>query len=274
MSTLFLQHENGTIAYDDMGSGPLVVCSPSLGDLRAEYRFLTPILVGAGYRVVTMDLRGHGETSTQWDDYSVAGVGSDLEALIRSLDAGPAVIIGTSMSAGAGVWVAAEAPELVSGLVMIGPAVRGELGQMMRLLMNGLFSRPWGPALWKKYYSGLYPTRKPADFEPYLDALKNNLQETGRIEAAKRMILASKAASEVRLPRVEAPALVIMGSKDPDFKDPQAEARWVAESVKGEYHMVAEAGHYPHAEMPELTGQRILSFLQEIVPQRVEAHGA
>jgi hypothetical protein len=32
----------GTLAYDDQGAGPLVVMVPGLGDLRQEYRFLTP----------------------------------------------------------------------------------------------------------------------------------------------------------------------------------------------------------------------------------------
>ena len=54
MNTQFLKRPEGTIAYDDTGSGPLVVCAPSMGDC-AEYRFLAPQLVAASYRVVTMD---------------------------------------------------------------------------------------------------------------------------------------------------------------------------------------------------------------------------
>ena len=34
-----------------------------------------------------------------------------MVALIRHLDAGPAVIVGESMAAGAAIWAAAEAPE-------------------------------------------------------------------------------------------------------------------------------------------------------------------
>ncbi|MGH2370312.1 MAG: alpha/beta fold hydrolase, partial [Chloroflexota bacterium] len=64
MSTLYLDRPVGKVAYDDSGAGdPLVVCVPSMGDLRAEYRFLVPHLVAAGYRVVTMDVRGHGEST-------------------------------------------------------------------------------------------------------------------------------------------------------------------------------------------------------------------
>jgi len=264
MTTQFLSRQAGRIAYDDSGSGPLVICSPSLGDVRGEYRFLAPRLAAAGYRVVTMDLRGLGESSTDWDDFSVTGVGSDLVALARSLDAGPAVIIGESMSAGAAVWAAAEAPELFAALVLIGPFVRGETSTVGRLLYAGMFRRPWGAALWQWYYSTLYPTQKPADFAAYVAALRKNLQEPGRLEALHAMAVASKAASEQRLGRVQAPVLVLMGSKDPDFKDPHTEAQAVAASLKAELHTIEGAGHYPHAEMPDVAAPHILQFLASL----------
>ena len=87
MGTQYLEHQNGKIAYDLCGSGPLVVCVPSMGDLRAEYRFLAPRLAEAGFQAATMDVRGHGESSPTWNDYSVAGIGSDILALIRALGA-------------------------------------------------------------------------------------------------------------------------------------------------------------------------------------------
>jgi hypothetical protein len=55
-----------------------------------------------------------------------------------------------------------------------------------------------------------------------------------------------------------------MGSKDPDFKQPEAEAKWVADHLHGSYTMIKDAGHYPHAEMPEVTGPLMLSFLQSL----------
>ena len=264
MNTQFLKRPEGAIAYDDTGSGPLVVCAPSMGDVRGEYRFLAPQLVAAGHRVVTMDLRGLGESSTGWADYSVAGVGSDLVALVTALDAGPAVIAGCSMAAGAAVWAAAEAPELVAGLVLLGPFVRGATSRQNRLLYSALFTRPWGPGAWLRYYSTLYPTRKPADFAEYTAALRSNLAQAGRLEALRQMLYASKAASEERLPRVSAPALVLMGSKDPDFKQPEVEAQWVANSLHARFEMVPGAGHYPHAEMPDVVGPMILSFVQTL----------
>jgi pimeloyl-ACP methyl ester carboxylesterase len=261
--TRFLDRDGGRIAYDLRGRGPLVVCVPSMGDVRGEYRFLAPRLAAGGYQVVTLDVRGHGESSTAWEDFSVAGVGSDIVALVRSLDAGPAVVVGESMAAGAAVWAAAEAPELIAGLVLVGPFVRGEGTALTNALYATLFARPWGPAVWQWYYGTLYPTQKPQDFGAYAAALRANLAQRGRLEALRRMIAAPKTASAARLGRVTQPVMVLMGTKDPDFKDPAAEASWVAETLHGTLHLVDGAGHYPHAEMPDITAPLILDFLRQ-----------
>jgi pimeloyl-ACP methyl ester carboxylesterase len=264
MITGILNNEGGEIAYEELGSGTPVICVPGMGDLRAEYRFLAPQLAAAGLRAVSMDVRGHGQSSVDWNDYSVAGVGRDIIALIRCLDAGPAFVVGTSMAAGAAVFAAAEAPEIVRGLALLGPAVHGEPTWHTNLLYGAMFARPWGPALWLTYFNMLYPTRKPADFTEYRAALKANLSQPGRLEALKKMMLASKSASEQRLPKVKAPALVLMGSKDPDFKPPEAEAQWVAGRLNARYEMIPSAGHYPQAEMPEITGPKVVAFLRSI----------
>jgi pimeloyl-ACP methyl ester carboxylesterase len=265
VSTKFFEHLNGFIAYDDVGEGPLAIAAPSLGDLRAEYRFLVPELVQSGYRVVSMDLRGHGESSTAWPDFSVAAIGADMIALIRRLNAGPALIIGTSISAGAAAWAASEAPDLVSGLVLIGPFIRDTMPiWQTKLLFTPLFSGLWGPAAWIKYFKTLYPSNPPADFDQYLSTLRQNLSQPGRLAALRGMITASKNALEERLDQVSAPVLVIMGTRDPDFNDPAAEARLVAERLGGEAHLIEGAGHYPHAEMPDQTSLLITSFAHKV----------
>lgn len=274
MTTQWLKLSQGSIAYEDAGTGPLVVCVPGLGDLRGEYRFLAPQLAQAGFRVVSMDLRGHGESSPNWSGHSVAEVGEDILALVRHLDAGPAFLVGTSMGAGAAVWAAAEAPEQVRGLVLLGPAVHGDVTGGNRMLYSTLFGGPWGAAAWVKYFSTLFPTRKPADFDAYLNKLRANLREPGRMETVTRMILVSKSASEERLERVSVPVLVLMGTRDPDFKEPAREAAWVAEKLRGTYGMIEGAGHYPHVEMPEVTGSIVLPFLQSLVEVEAKAQTA
>lgn len=262
MKTLLLQ--DGSISYDDVGSGPLVVMLPGLGDIRQEYRYLAPRLADAGFRSVTADLRGHGGSSVGWPDYSSASAGQDLVALIEELDGGPAVVVGNSFGAGPAAWAAAERPELISRLVLIGPFVRDhELPLHMRLLMRIAFSGPWKVRAWDMYYASLFPTRKPEDLESHRAALRANLSEPGRFAAVQAMLNRSDAEIEARLERVTAPTLVIMGSKDPDFPDPAVEANWIAQRLGGEAgtRMIEGAGHYPQTEMPDETAQAVLDFI-------------
>jgi len=58
---------------------------------------------------------------------------------------------------------------------------------------------------------------------------------------------------------------VIMGSKDPDFPDPVAEAAWVADSLAGptEKLIVEGVGHYPHAEAIDEVAPAIIDYLKQ-----------
>jgi pimeloyl-ACP methyl ester carboxylesterase len=259
-----LKLADGAIAYDDTGGdGPLVVCVPGIGDVRAQYRFLAPRFAAAGFRVVTMDLRGLGESTVGWPDYSAAAVGADIVALIRHLGAQHAWVVGNSMAAAAAVWTAAEVPNQIDGIVLIGPFVR-EMPTSMFLTatLRVATVRPWGPSFWNMYYGSLYKTTPPADLPAYRDALLANLKEPGRIEATRAMLFASKAPCETRIPQVRAQALVVMGSRDSDFDDPAAEADWVASHLHGKKLMVEGAGHYPHVEYPDIVAAATIEFFR------------
>ncbi|KAB1929883.1 alpha/beta hydrolase [Micromonospora sp. ALFpr18c] len=122
--TEFLSVDGGTIAYEVTGAtGPLVVLAHGMGDSRPAYRFLTPALVQAGYRVAATDLRGHGESSVGRASYTHTAIAGDLIALVRHLG-GPAVLVGHSISGGAVTIAAAKAPELVTALVELAPFTR------------------------------------------------------------------------------------------------------------------------------------------------------
>jgi pimeloyl-ACP methyl ester carboxylesterase len=262
--TRYLAVGSGQIAYDDSGgAGPLVICAPGLGDLRAQYRFLAPLLVQAGFRVVTMDLRGMGESSVGWSDYSAAAIGDDIVAIIDHLGARRAFVIGNSMTGASAVWAAATAPDRVAGIVLIDPFVRDlPVGFGPRMMLAAAMHRPWGPTFWTMYYGSLYKAAPPADLADYKASLKTNLKERGRFEALQQMVDAPKAACEAKIKDVHAPALIVMGTADPDFSDPKAEADFVMSQLHGSELMVPGAGHYPHVEMPDLVAKSIVAFLE------------
>jgi pimeloyl-ACP methyl ester carboxylesterase len=266
-----LERKEGTIAYDDSGGlGPLVVCAPGMGALRSVYRFVAPSLVKDGYRVITMDLRGIGASSVRWNDYSESAIASDLVALVKHVQAGPAILIGNSISAGAAVCAAAEQPQLVSGLILVGPFVRQvRISPLKLFLLRLALARPWGAGAWVNYQSrNLYPSKKPSDLDDYNARLRSNLREPGRMRAFQRMAATNHVAAESCLRQVRVPSLVIMGGRDPDFPDPRSEAAGIAELLHGRATVLEGLGHYPQAEDPAAFLEAASGFL------RSETHAA
>jgi pimeloyl-ACP methyl ester carboxylesterase len=263
--TEFLELEDGTIAYDVTGSGPLVVLSHGIGDHRQAYRFLAPRLAQAGYRVASADLRGHGESSmgrksvTGTDDaITHPDIAADLLALIRHLG-GPAVIVGHSISGGAATIAAVQEPDLVSAIVELNPFTKKQslsLGGFLRIrrYRRGL-TRLAGTQLfkslgmWLRYLDVAYPT-KPADYDADMAALAARLREPGRMAEFMKTSKSKPAETGARLPDVRCPALVIMGTLDPDFADPRAEGDAIVAAMPaglGTVAMVDGGGHYIHA---------------------------
>jgi pimeloyl-ACP methyl ester carboxylesterase len=69
-----------------------------------------------------------------------------------------------------------------------------------------------------------------------------------------------------QLPNVRCPALIIMGSLDPDFADPRAEGEAIVAAMPagvGTVAVIPGAGHYPHAQCPDEVAALVLPFLKE-----------
>jgi pimeloyl-ACP methyl ester carboxylesterase len=257
----YLSRPEGRVAYDLDGHGALVVLVPAMGDLRATYRFLAPSLREAGYRVACMDLRGHGESDATFQSYGDVETSGDIIALVEELG-GPAVIVGNSMAAGSAVIAAAARPDLVRGLVLVGPFVRnGRMSAMQRMLFRGAMVPLWAAAAWKSYLPKLYAGRRPEDFEEYRSQVVANLRRPGYAKAFSRTTRTNHDPAEEGLGQVTAPALVVMGEQDPDFPDPKAEAGWIGGALHAEVVMVPEAGHYPQSQRPDLTTNAVCQFL-------------
>ncbi|PPK98177.1 alpha-beta hydrolase superfamily lysophospholipase [Kineococcus xinjiangensis] len=259
-----VQRPGGRIAYEVHGSGPLVVCVPGMGELRSSYRRTAPLLVQAGFRVAAMDLRGHGGSDATFDRYDDVAAGEDVLAVVAELG-GPAVVVGNSMGAGAAAWAAAERPDAVSGLVLLGPFVRNPtMNPLLAWAFRAAMAGPWAPRVWTSYLPKLYPGHRPDDLAEHVAAVSASMRRPGYAAAFRATTRTSHAPVEARLDEVSAPTLVVMGERDPDFPDPAAEGRWVAQRLRGELLLVPGAGHYPQVEVPGTVGPAIVEFAQRV----------
>jgi pimeloyl-ACP methyl ester carboxylesterase len=275
MLTHYLRLADGTIAFDDQGQGPLVLCIPAGGDLRSEYRFLTPQLLAAGYRVVTMDMRGQGETSASWPEYTDAALGSDMLALIKHLGASSALLIGASKGCGGALQAALQEPDMVRGIALIAPSVAAPRSSLLTNVMTGLIFFPfWGVTLYCWYFPKLYPKARPADFEEHRGRVRAMLKEPGRLRALRLLFSESSGATYAHHCQVQAPVLILMGSCDPDYKHPEQEARTVAARLPhASVQLMQGTGHHLQVEVPEQTAQSILAFFAAVEQPRAISKG-
>jgi pimeloyl-ACP methyl ester carboxylesterase len=110
-----------------------------------------------------------------------------------------------------------------------------------------------------------YPA-KPADYDAYMAALAAKLREPGRMAEFMKTTKSTPADAAAQLPNVRCPALIIMGTLDPDFADPRAEGDAIVGAMPagiGTVAMIDGAGHYPHAQNPDETAALIIPFLKE-----------
>lgn len=257
------------LAYEVGGSGAAIVCLPGMGDLRQEYDRLAPRLVEAGFRVIVADLRGHGDASVGWSQYDVAALASDIEPLLNAENIEQALLIGCSISGASTAYFAAQHPERVAGLVGLSPIRRvpftGLKGMLMPLMLRAMLLPPWGISAWGMYYRSLYPCTPPADLDAYVDRLQAKLQEPGRFAAFQAMAFTGR--DPAHLSRIRLPVLDFLGTADPDYDDPQAEADWLKSMMpQAEVHLLDGLGHYPHREQPERLLPQLLDFARRTLP--------
>ena len=109
-------------------------------------RIATAEAAGRGYRALTLDLRGHGESGWSPDGfYTMDLFAADIRAVIATLDR-PPVIVGASLGGLIGLIVAAATPAGAAGLVLVDVATRiepagaQEIGAFMNSAPDGFAS--------------------------------------------------------------------------------------------------------------------------------------
>jgi non-heme chloroperoxidase len=103
MPTVTVGQENSgeiEIYYEDHGAGQPVVLIHGYPLSGRGWDKQVPVLLDAGYRVITYDRRGFGKSSQPASGYDYDTFAADLNALLEYLDLRDAVLVGHSMGTG------------------------------------------------------------------------------------------------------------------------------------------------------------------------------
>jgi pimeloyl-ACP methyl ester carboxylesterase len=107
-----------SLHYTDEGEGDVVLLIHGLGSSSADWELQLPVLT-PGYRVIAVDLRGHGQSSNPAGPYSLEMFAGDVAALIETLAIPPCHVVGLSLGAMTTLELAATRPDLVRSAVVV-----------------------------------------------------------------------------------------------------------------------------------------------------------
>ena len=236
------------IGYDVQGAGPpLVLLHGATSLAREDFAAQLPSLSKA-FLVHTPDARGHGRT--RWD----AGDGfrydwlvDDLTAFVDGLGLASFHLLGFSMGAMTALQFGARAPERLRTLVVVGiTTLREPRASVGRRLMD--------------------PERVLAR-EPEFARTLGRRHDTGQGEGAWQRLLPAIAAdiavqpllSPAELHRIDCPAMVVCGDRDP-FVPPEHAAGLARQLPGGRLLVVPDCGHEVMARRPGLFNEAIAGF--------------
>lgn len=115
-------------------SAPAVIFTHGGGQTRHAWHKATQDFAAQGYRVVSLDARGHGDSAWAPDgDYSLSAVVADLRAVLSQLPGRPA-LVGASMGGLTSLVAIGESPTpIASHLVLVDVVPRVERGGVKKI---------------------------------------------------------------------------------------------------------------------------------------------
>ncbi|MER6981690.1 alpha/beta fold hydrolase [Streptomyces carpinensis] len=260
-----LETAGGRLAYREVGAGPpLVFLHGGFLDHRMwqhQLRTFAP-----SHRVIAFDARGHGASDNATGPFRPA---DDVAALLRGLDAAPAVLVGVSMGGATSVDCVLEHPELVRAVVVSGVGTS-----------EPVFEDPWaldvfaaqGQALaagdvagwadaFQRFTAG--PHRDLADVDPDVVSWVREmaLGTLGKHAPGEPDHRVPVAATWERAAGIPVPVCAVNGALD--APDHLAMADRLTELVPdGRTTTVPDSAHYPNMENPARFNAELTSFLE------------
>ena len=241
---------------------------------------MAPELTDAGYRVIRMDLLGHGGSAKPSSGYGIDAQASLVAEAMNEVEAEGAIVVGHSMGGSVATALAENSSELVDRVVIIDEAAEPDQGglsllaraQYVPVLGEALFRiggvGPWSDSLIKSGYAQAFaPDYDLADGFPNPDQVVNDLEAMtytsfDQAAAENEDFVEARPLTE-RLTTAAVPTLVIFGAEDQIYDDP-AVALEAYDAVPGAItEMIEGAGHSPNVEAPEETAELIADFAAE-----------
>ena len=251
------------VADGDPGARALLLIHGTVGST-AWWDPVVPALAGA-YRVIRVDLLGHGRSSTSADGYDIPAHARRVGAALDRLGADRVTVIGHSMGCMVATALAEQRPDKVAALALIdmGPSLDAAMPE--GLLVRLLLARFPGRLLWRlrteatirKALSSAFA--RPVDIPgPVIEAALGMPHRALAGTARGSLDYMRQQSLPDRLATLGIPVLVIFGTEDARYPSSSAAAYRVVPGARVE--LLPGVGHTPMMEDPHATGRLLLEF--------------
>ncbi len=261
---MLLTHQGRRLYYDIVGpeAGPTICFTHSLasdGGMWAEQ--MSPLLA-AGYRVLRLDMRGHGGSDPVAGDYRMTALADDVAIALEALGIPPVHYIGLSIGGMIGQAFALNHGGKLRSLMLCDtlpgtPPGAGEAwGPRVKAVREAKSVAPLADATMERWFTDAFRPRQPRRWQQIRDTVAATTPEgfLGCAAAIQDFDFAPK------LPTIKVPTLVVCGAQDPGTP-PEANRR-IAQLVPGaRYEEIADSRHFPNVERADAFNRVMMGWL-------------
>lgn len=254
------------MAYDDHGCGPAVLLIHGFPLSRKMWRPQVNGLTAAGFRVITPDLRGFGESEAPDGPYSIDLFADDLAELLDHLKLERAVVGGMSMGGYILFDLLERYPERVSAACFLTTRAGAddEAGRERRLALSRDVLK-FGPQVVLDAFEKLLFADETLQERPKLvaDVFDWMAENESRGMAGALLAMRERKDYLPLLPGFRIPALAV--GADDDKAAPATNAQAIAEGIPGcRLEIVSHAGHMANLENPGTYNDALIRFLRDL----------
>jgi len=252
------------IAYEDVGCGPAIVLIHGYPFNRSLWADQVTALADR-YRVLTLDLRGHGETEASVGTSTMKLMAQDVSALMDELRIDRAVVGGLSMGGYVALAFYQLFPHRVEKLLLADTRAQADTKeakvtraeQVEQILAEGMAGIV--NAMLPKLLSPETVSKRP-DIVKRLREMMMHTNPEGAAAALRGM--AEREDQTERLSQISVPSLIVVGKEDPIT--PVADSEKMHDGIAGSQLVVIEnASHVSNIEQPEQFNRALREFLNE-----------
>lgn len=247
--------------YEIHGQGQPLLLIHGLGSSCRDWELQVPDFK-EHFKVITLDLRGHGRSDKPSAPYRMDDFAGDAAGVLQALAPGPAHVVGISLGGMVAFQLVLDHPELVDRLVIVNsvpalvPRGLGDwLGYWQRLLIINLVGmEKMGRVLAERFFTN-------PDQEALRDIFIQRWAENQKSSYSASLRAAYGWSVRERLGEIEAPTLIL--GAEGDYFPTAEKAAYTGEIPNAELVVVVDSKHALPAEKPGEFNRLVIDFLRK-----------